>query len=125
MKNLMTWFEIPVLDFARAKRFYEQLFNYTMPVIIDEKNFKMGLLPAETADAGGAIVLNTDFYQPSSTNGPLIYLNANPDLAILLERLIPAGGKILIEKRQVSPQFGFMAVFIDSEGNRIALHSKS
>lgn len=122
MNNAMTWFEIPVLDFARAKKFYEQLFNYSMSVIIDEKKFKMGLLPTE---GGGAIVWNTDFYQPSSTAGMLIYLDANPDLAILLERIVHAGGKTLIEKRLVSPQFGCMAVFIDSEGNRMALHSKS
>lgn len=125
MKNALNWFELPALDFTRARKFYETLFNYSMPVIIDEENFKMGLLPADAEATGGAIVFNTGYYQPAGTAGPLIYLNANPDLSVVLQRVEPAGGKILIEKRQVSVQFGYMAIFTDSEGNRLALHSKS
>lgn len=123
MKNALNWFEIPAADFERAKKFYEHIFNYQMTVIVNEETFKMGLLPADANGVGGAVVWHTAFYKPSNNEGALVYLNANPDLAAVLDRVETAGGKIVIAKRQVSPQFGYMAVFTDSEGNRLALHS--
>ncbi|MEP7127696.1 MAG: VOC family protein [Chitinophagales bacterium] len=123
MKNALNWFEIPALDFQRAKNFYETVFDFQMPVIINEENFKMGLLPADAAAVGGAIVWNINSYKPSSSDGVLIYLNANPDLEIMQQRIEKAGRKMMITKRQISAEFGFMAVFNDSEGNRLALHS--
>lgn len=122
MKNALNWFEIPTADFERAKKFYELVFNYTMPVMVNEENFKLGMLPSEEKGSGGGIIWHAA-YKPSSTDGVLIYLNGNPDLQDILNRIPTAGGSVLIEKRQVSPQFGFMAMFIDTEGNRIALHS--
>ena len=123
MKNALNWFEIPAADFDRAKQFYEHIFNYQMIVIVNEETFKMGLLPAGADSVGGAIVWHPAFYKPGNSEGLLVYLNANPDLAAVLERVETAGGKIVIAKRQISPQFGHMAVFTDSEGNRLALHS--
>ena len=64
-----------------------------------------------------------DFYKPSSTEGPLIYLNGNPDVQLILDKIENAGGKILVPKTQISPEYGYMAIFLDTEGNRIALHS--
>jgi predicted enzyme related to lactoylglutathione lyase len=122
MKNAINWFEIPTVDFERAKKFYEVVFNYTMPVAVNEENFKLGILPSEEKGAGGAIIWNAA-YKPGKNDGVLIYLNGNPDLQEVLNRIPEAGGSLLIEKRQISPQFGFMAIFIDTEGNRIALHS--
>jgi hypothetical protein len=57
------------------------------------------------------------------TEGPLLYLNANPDVQIILDKVEAAGGKILVPKTEISPEYGTMAVFFDTEGNRIALHS--
>ena len=71
---------------------------------------------------GGALVYNKEFYRPS-TDGPLIYLNGNPDVQHILNKIEAAGGKILVPKTLISPEYGHMAVFIDTEGNRIALHS--
>jgi predicted enzyme related to lactoylglutathione lyase len=122
MKNAINWFEIPTVDFERAKNFYQMVFNCTMPVAVNEENFKLGILPSGQNGAGGAIIWNTA-YKPSKTDGVLIYLNGNPDLQEVMNRIPSAGGSVLIEKRQISPQFGFMAMFIDTEGNRIALHS--
>ena len=122
MKNALNWFEIPTIDFERAKKFYEMILNYTMPVVVNEAAFKLGMLPSEANGAGGGIIWSAA-YKPSKTDGVLIYLNGNPDLQEILSRIPDAGGNILIEKRQISPQFGFMAMFIDTEGNRIALHS--
>ncbi len=73
---------------------------------------------------GGTLVQEgTGFYKPSATDGPLLYLNGNPDVNIALSRVEAAGGKILAPKTEISPGYGYMAVFIDTEGNRIALHS--
>ena len=72
---------------------------------------------------GGALVHNADFYKPSATEGPLIYLNANPDVQLVLDKVETAGGKIMVPKTQISPEYGYMAVLMDTEGNRVALHS--
>ena len=73
---------------------------------------------------GGTLVQEgTNFYKPSSTDGPLIYLNGNPDVQIFLDRIEEAGGKILVPKTAISDEYGDMAVFEDTEGNRIALHN--
>jgi predicted enzyme related to lactoylglutathione lyase len=72
---------------------------------------------------GGALVHGGGYHIPSATDGPLIYLNANPDVQIILDRVEAAGGKITVPKTMISPEYGYMAVIQDSEGNRIALHS--
>jgi len=85
----------------------------------------MRMFPLENpmGGVGGALCYNQDFYRPSATDGPLIYLNGNPDVQNILDRIEAAGGKIVVPKTQISPEYGYMAVFIDSEGNRVALHS--
>ena len=72
---------------------------------------------------GGALVDSGGFHKPSQTDGPLVYLNGNPDLQNVLDRVEEAGGKIMVPKTEISPEYGFMAVIFDSEGNRIGLHS--
>ena len=72
---------------------------------------------------GGALVDSGGFHKPSGTDGPLIYLNGNPDLQNILDKVEAAGGKIMVPKTVISPEYGDMAVIIDSEGNRIGLHS--
>jgi predicted enzyme related to lactoylglutathione lyase len=74
-------------------------------------------------DIGGAVVNSSGFHKPSETDGPLIYLNGNPDVQTVLDRVEKAGGKIMLQKTEISPEYGFMAVIIDTEGNRIGLHS--
>jgi hypothetical protein len=72
---------------------------------------------------GGTLVDSGGYHKPSATDGPLIYLNGNPDVQIVLSRVEAAGGKITVPKTEISPEYGYMAVFLDTEGNRIALHS--
>jgi uncharacterized protein len=72
---------------------------------------------------GGAVVHAEGFYQPSTSDGVLIYLNANPDVQNILDRVEAAGGKILVPKTEISPDYGYMGIFMDTEGNRIGLHS--
>jgi predicted enzyme related to lactoylglutathione lyase len=125
--NALNWFEIPVSDFDRAKKFYETIFNYQMP----ENQMgatRMGFLlfDFQNAKVGGAIVHNPGFYSPQA-DGTLVYLNCEPDLQKVLEKVVPAGGKILQEKKEISPdqRLGFWALILDTEGNRVALHSMS
>jgi uncharacterized protein len=121
--NAISWFEIPANDLARAQKFYETIFGLTMAPI-DMPNIKMRMFPIEDMmGVGGAVVDSGGFHKPSATDGPLIYLNGNPDLQNVLDRVEPAGGKVIVPKTEISPEYGFMAVFIDTEGNRIGLHS--
>jgi len=123
-KNAISWFEIPAIDLGRAQKFYETIFNIRM-ISFDTPNFQMRMFPVEDMmnGIGGAISKSEGFYKPSATDGPLVYLNANPDVQNVLDKIEAAGGKIVVPKTQISPEFGYMAVFVDTEGNRVALHS--
>jgi len=123
-KNAISWFEIPVIDLNRAQKFYETIFNIQM-VPLDTPNFQMRMFPIEDMmnGIGGAISKAEGFYRPSATDGTLVYLNANPDVQNVLDKIEAAGGKIVVPKTQISPAYGYMAVFVDTEGNRVALHS--
>ena len=123
MKNAISWFEIPATDLARAQKFYEAIFNFQL-IPMDLPNIKMRMFPLEDMmGVGGALCDSGGFHKPSATGGPLIYLNGNPDVQIVLDRIEKAGGKIIVPKTEISPEYGYMAAFIDTEGNRIALHS--
>ena len=124
MTNAISWFEIPSIDLDRATKFYETLFGVSL-IPLDTPNIRMRMFPVDDPITGisGAVVHAEGFYIPSSTHGPMVYLNGNPDVQHILDRVEAAGGKIVIPKTQISPEYGHMAVFIDTEGNRVALHS--
>ena len=117
-KSWTHWFEIPASDFDRATKFYEEIFNVELHVD-DFGSFKMAVFPHK--EVGGAICWG-DGYSPGSS-GTLLYLDANPDLTDVLNKVKSAGGNIIQDKKQISPEHGFMALFTDCEGNRLALHS--
>jgi predicted enzyme related to lactoylglutathione lyase len=123
--HAINWFEIPVTDFDRAKKFYETIFDYQMP----ENQMgpaKMGFLlyDFKNGGRGGAIVHNPEFYTPSK-NGTLVYLNCEPDLSGVLDKVAAAGGKVLQQKTEIGQNLGYWAIMEDTEGNRVALHSMS
>ena len=122
--NVISWFEIPATDLDRAQKFYETIFG-TQLIAMDMPNIKMRMFPLEDmmTGVGGAVVDSGGFHKPSATDGPLIYLNGNPDVQMVLDKVEAAGGQIIVPKTEISPDYGFMAVIIDTEGNRIALHS--
>ena len=123
MKNAISWFEIPASDLSRATKFYETIFGVTLNPL-DLPNIKMRMFPLEDMmGVGGAVVDSGGFPKPSATDGLLIYLNGNPDLQKVLDKVEAAGGKIMVAKTEISPEYGYMAVIIDTEGNRIGLHS--
>lgn len=123
-KNVISWFEIGAVDLDRATKFYETIFDVTLTPM-DMDNIKMRMFPVTDMmeGVGGAVVDSGGFHKPSLTDGPLIYLNGNPDLQKVLDKVVDAGGSIMVPKMAISPEYGFMAVITDTEGNRIGLHS--
>lgn len=124
-KNPVGWFEIPVTDMDRAIAFYNTVFGTEL-----SKNLmgplEMAWFPEAESGIGaaGSLVRYPDAYKPSK-DGVLVYFTAQSgDLSNELGRVEKAGGKIVIPRRLITEAIGYMAVFIDSEGNRIALHSR-
>ena len=124
MNNAISWFEIPATDIDRAQRFYETIFGISLQSM-DMPSMKMRMFPLDDPmnGVGGSIVDSGGFHKPSATDGPLIYLNGNPDVQNVLDKVEAAGGKITVPKTEISPEYGYMAAFLDTEGNRVALHS--
>src|SRR5688572_22478060 len=123
MNNAVSWVEIPATDLDRAQKFYEAIFNIQM-IPMDMPNIKMRMFPIDDMmGVGGALCDSGGFHKPSATDGPLVYLNGNPDVQTILDRVVAAGGSIMVPKTEISPEYGFMGVFLDTEGNRIGLHS--
>ncbi len=124
-KHSISWFEIPAQDLDRAQKFYQTIFEIEM-IAMEFPGFKMRIFPTEDPldSISGALVSTTPgFYNPSDTDGTLIYLNANPDVQIILDKVEAAGGTILVPKTQISEDNGYMGIIKDTEGNRIGLHS--
>jgi predicted enzyme related to lactoylglutathione lyase len=119
--NAIEWFEIPVLDFQRAKAFYSTIFDFDMPEMQMGPNTMGFLLHEEGKGVGGAIIQG-DGYVPSM-QGSIAYLSAGSDLSVVLARIESAGGSISIGKTQVSPEHGYFAHFLDTEGNKVGLYS--
>jgi len=120
MGNALNWFEIPVSNFDRAKSFYEKVLG-TVIEKLEMGPVTMGMLSTDQNAVGGAIV-HGDGGSPSS-NGTLVYLNGGDDLAPLLARVQQAGGTVMVPKTEIGNDFGFFARFLDSEGNKVGLHS--
>lgn len=121
MKNAINWFEIPVTDFNRAKKFYAtimegELTDHEVP----EAEYAVFPYQPENQGIGGAIIKMKDM-NPSK-DGVTIYLNGGEDLSGQLAKVEPAGGTVIIPKTAIGEN-GFFAQFIDTEGNRIAFHS--
>lgn len=122
--NALNWFEIPATDITRAKNFYETIFGIEMQQV-EMMGMHMAMFPWEggSGKASGGVV-QSDMHVPS-TDGALIYLNANPDLTTVLEKIEGAGGQVLMPKTQIDEENGYMAFFLDTEGNKMGLHSNN
>ncbi len=118
--NPVNWFEIPVTEIARAKNFYEQVLGIPLE-LHDFENMRMAFFPM-TMDAYGAAgaLVTAEGYVPSGT-GVIIYFSVE-DIEAILAKAADHGGKILIPKMGIG-EYGFIGHFIDTEGNRLGLHS--
>ena len=119
--NAISWFEIPVTDFERAKKFYSGTFDFDMPTM-PMGPAQMGFLLHEQGKGIGGSIIKVDGHVPS-TMGTLVYLACGSDLSVVLGRVEAAGGKILAPKTLIAEGMGYFAHFLDIEGNRVGLHS--
>lgn len=123
IKDAISWFEIPVSDFVRAKAFYQAIFDFEMPEM-EMGALKMGILLHDRDNGGiGGAICYGEGYEPSGQKGPKAYLNGGTDLNTVLNRVEPAGGAIVLPKTEIAPEMGYMAFFTDTEGNVLGLHS--
>ena len=121
--NALNWFEVPVVDFDRAKKFYETIFDYQMPENqMGEARMGFFLHDFQSGKVGGAIVYRPGFHIPNK-EGTLVYLNCQPDLQVVLNRVKGAGGTEVQPKTNIGEGLGYWALISDTEGNRVALHS--
>ncbi|WP_214070023.1 VOC family protein [Mucilaginibacter sp. dw_454] len=123
--NALNWFEIPVEEIERAQDFYEGIFDMDMAPLQEMPGMIMVGFPIDMASGkvSGALV-ESDNHIPSE-EGAIIYLNANPDMQVILDRVEELGGEILMPRTEISPEIGYMAFIIDSEGNKVGLHSQN
>lgn len=121
LRHYVSWFEIPALNLIRAVDFYNFIYGIEMETI-ETGGYSMAIFPADNG-IGGAIVVG-EGSKPSET-GTLVYLNAGSDLAPVLGRVEKAGGRIVMDKTLITEEDGYFALFIDTEGNKLALHSRN
>ncbi|UFH46627.1 VOC family protein [Flavobacterium galactosidilyticum] len=120
MKSYISMFEIPATDISRAVNFYQAILDIKIEKM-DVEGMQMGILPYEDQLVTG-VIIKADGYKPSA-DGVTIYLNGGDNLQIILDKVEKSGGKILTQKTAHADGSGFFAIFIDSEGNKMALNS--
>lgn len=121
MKNVVVWFELPVVDLDRAEAFYRLVLGHPMRrEPSSDGSLEMSIFDPSGAEAKGALVKGEQFI-PGFT-GTLVYLDGGDDLAEPLSRVTAAGGQVVLPKTAIGP-YGHIGLFIDSEGNRVGLHS--
>lgn len=121
LKDYISWFEIPAYNFERAVAFYNHIYSIEMEAT-EINGYSMAFLPANKG-IGGAIVAGQGC--TPNTTGPLLYLNGGKDLNTVLSKIENAGGRIIMGKTLINETVGYFALFMDTEGNRLALHSKN
>ena len=121
MASAINWFEIPVSDMDRAVKFYSDIFGISMDVFEMTPGFPMAMFPAE--DGTGGALIKGEGYVPSM-EGTLVYLNGGDDLTAVISCVEAANGSVIMPKMSIGEN-GFIAMFADTEGNRIGLHSPS
>jgi len=123
--NSLNWFEIPATDLNRAKHFYQTVFSIEMQDMPEMMGMKMAGFPAEMGNgkANGALAESPQ-HKPA-TDGVVIYLNANPHIQPVIDRVEAAGGQVVMPAMEISPEIGKMAFIIDTEGNKIGIHAQA
>lgn len=122
MNNVVSIIEIPVTDLGRATKFYQSILNVNIEAV-EMGGTQMGIIPNDIGTVNVVLVKGSDYIP--TTAGPVIYLNAGKDLQPMLEKIEKNGGTIIVPKTEISPEMGFFALFMDSEGNKLGLHSSN
>lgn len=120
MKNLISIVEIPVADFARAVKFYQAVLDLSIEET-EMDGVTLGVVPNDEGTVNVVLAKGAD-YKPA-IGGAVLYLNAGNDLQLMLSKVEQNGGKIIVPKTEISPEMGYFAMFTDTEGNKLGLHS--
>jgi predicted enzyme related to lactoylglutathione lyase len=120
MKNFISIFEIPTTQFSRAVHFYQSILDIEITEM-DMQGTQMGLFPSDGQMVSG-VIIKGEGYKPSS-DGVIIYLNGGDNLQLILDKVNTYGGEIIVSKTLIDEENGHFAMFLDTEGNRIGLHS--
>ncbi len=120
MNSFVSIFEIPATDISRAVNFYQTILGIKIEKM-DFPGMEMGIFPYEEQVVTG-VIIKGEGYQPSA-DGVTLYLNGGQDLQVILDKVEKNGGKILVPKSPHADESGYFAIFIDSEGNKMGLHS--
>ena len=120
MNTYISIFEIPATDISRAIEFYQAILDMNIEKV-EMPGMEMGILPYEEQAVTG-VILKEEGLRPSA-DGVTIYLNGGENLQIILDRVEKNGGKIVIPKTAHADDMGYFAIFLDSEGNKMGLHS--
>ena len=123
MPSAVNWFQIPASDMARARTFYETICGFSLEKLEMPSTMEMWAFPADrsSGEVGGALVCGEGAV--ASATGTMVFLNGDPDLQVVLDRVEGAGGKILAPKTAIGMDAGYFAIIADTEGNTVGLHS--
>ncbi len=132
MAHAIAWFEIPAVDYDRAVKFYGEVLGRPLIPMADPSGNETGpdgarmavfSDPSEIGAINGAVVFTKDQNQKPTRDGTVVYLYVDGDLNTALNRVEPAGGKVIIPKTLIAEGMGYFAHFEDTEGNRVGLFS--
>jgi uncharacterized protein len=124
MNHTVVWFDIPVSDMDRAIRFYEAVTQTKLERLALPTGEETALFAPKEKGAVTGSLFNSPNDKPSEF-GSRVYFNAAPSINAWIKRIEDAGGRIVVPKTEISPERGFFAYFIDSEGNRVGLNAKA
>ncbi|WP_420385930.1 VOC family protein [Roseivirga sp.] len=120
MQSFVSIVEIPATDIARAVKFYQSILEIEIQTI-DMQGTEMGIFPSDGQSAS-VVITKGEGYEPAS-NGVLVHLNGGDNLEPILKRIEKSGGQVILPKTLIDEENGYFALFMDSEGNRMGLHS--
>ena len=120
MKKLISIVEIPTSDFSRAVAFYQVILDINIEEI-EMDGVKMGLFPNDGESVLVQLINGSEY--KTSVDGTIVYLNGGNDLQKVANKIEANGGKIVVPKTEIGPEMGFFAMFTDTEGNKLGLHS--
>jgi uncharacterized protein len=121
VRSALTWFEIPVADFDRARRFYETILE-TSIAEHDFNGSRIAVFAYEEGGLGGCLDAGSE--SRPADGGVVVYFDVDGRIDRALELAASAGGRVAVPKTTL-PGIGSVAQIIDSEGNRIGLHAKT
>lgn len=120
MKSFVSIFEIPATELSRAVDFYQAILDVKIEKM-EMPDMQMGIFPYEGQMVTG-VIIKAEGYQPSA-DGVTIYLNGGDNLQGIIDKVEKNGGKVLVPKTLHADESGYFAIFLDSEGNKLGLHS--